>query len=870
MNISPQNYYSKISTKLYLFLKIMTPRTIKFKLKFIIFRYEIQKLKNQFTHESEIDGMLYIKSKFEDFLASKSRSFKDRLDGAGDIYTYALSVFNVLNDYSRIDYSKKALQNVILIDIRSWQKNEYKNRGIGIFVEEVIAFAKQSKSVETYHFLIDRDLEIPEIFESSGDFTFFGQLPLNYYPKLLIVPSPFTEDLRPLHKIIKNPNVYKICIVFDFIPLKFPTYYLQNLRNLIQYYHSLELLPEFNRIFAISNSTKSSILKIFKNRIEAKNILVTLNSNLLSRYSTLSSMGNFENKNKRKDINILVFSGEEIRKNEIEAIVNLVKSSIKMKKILKIKVLGVPNKESKIRDLLLNLFPNFSELCSSGALELIFLKFITNTDKYNIIRESDAVIIPSLAEGLSLPVLESVHLGTLVACSEIQPHKELLGNVGIYLKTPRDYNKLLTICEDKVKLTSLITSQAIKLSSLSYASLIHSISDTLRIINIPQNYSSDQVKNRIAFLSPRTSFVSGINDMSDSLLPYLTKYPNLDFVFYNSENKKIDLSNRSQIRWNFDNPSNFFEYDFVISQFGNNEEFLPILELAKWVEIDIIAHDRRFTELFNASGISTMVKGFQEVNSYATSPTSLYDLQSKVSNQYVVNMSRRIYVHNAQHKSLLIESGAEDVEQLFFAPHWYPSNYTDLAEQKRIARQRLRVDSFFNVSLFGIVDTTSKMENIVELSCSLASIKIRNLKLNLVGPASEVELTNVHPYGCCVNNICNLVGKVSAKDFNSWFLATDLAIVLRSSKWYENTGVLPALITFGVPTITTESIAKNFSAPSFVYEIYDINPIDISKKIVELEKGYTFNEKKRFEEAQKYLEFFNLEDYLDKIIRNYL
>jgi len=860
-------YFNNIASKSFSLLKKVTPKKFQFSLKLLILRYLIQKLRNQFTHQSEIDGMQYIESKFEDYLASKSRSFKDRLDGSGDIYTYALSVFNMLNNYSVIDNSKKTLQNVILIDIRSWQKIEYKNRGIGIFLEEVIALAKQTKSLETFHFLIDRELEIPEIFESSELVNFFSQIPLNYYPKLLIVPSPFTEDLRPLHKIIKNPNVYKICVVYDFIPLKYPTYYLNNLRSLVQYYHSLELLPEFNRILAISNSTKSSILEIFKNRIEAKRILVTLSSNLLNKYSTSDSVGDFEINSKSKEINILVFSGEEIRKNETEAIVNLVHSSIKMKKRLTINVLGVPNKEREIRDLLSRLFPKFSELCSSSALNLNFLKFISNIHKYNLIREADAVIIPSLAEGLSLPVFESVNNGTLVACSNIEPHKELLGNTGIYLKTIRDYRKLLTICEDKVELASLSSRQAIKLSSLNYDSLSQSISDTIRVINIPQNFSKEQVKNRVAFLSPRSVFISGINDMTDSLIPYLTKYSNLDFVFYNSDNKAIDFSSHNQVRWSFDNPSDLFEYDFVISQLGNNEEFLPILELAKWIEIDVVAHDRRFTELFEACGISTMVKGNQEV---VPGATHLYDLKSKASNTYVSKMSRKIYVHNAEHKNLLTESGTENVEQIYFAPHWYPNDYTDFAEQKRNARQKLRVDSFFNVSLFGIVDTTSKMENIVELSCSLASIKIRNLKLNFVGPASEVELTNIHPYGCCMNNICNHVGKVSAKDFNSWFLATDLAIVLRSSMWYENSGILPALITFGVPTITTESLAKTVSAPSFVSVISDINPIDISKKIIELEKGYTFDDKERFEEAQKYLKFFNLEEYLDKIMRNYL
>ena len=870
MILDIQDYFNKIFMKMYWLLKRVTPKKFRCSFKLLLFRYLHQKLKKQFTHQSEIDGMQYIKSKFEDYLASRSRSFKDRLDNSGDIYSYALSVYNMLNNYSKIDNSKKALQNVILIDIRSWQKNEYKKRGIGIFVEEVITFVKQSKSHETFHFLIDRELEIPEIFESNELVNFISQIPLNYYPKLLVVPSPFTEDLRPLHKIIKNPNVYKICIVYDFIPLKNPDYYLNSLRNLIQYYHSLELLPEFNQIFAISNSTKSSILEIFRTRIDPNKILVTLTRNLLNKYSTHSLVSDYGINTKRKDVNILVFSGDEIRKNEIEAIVNLIRASIKMRKPITINVLGVPNKENEIMEILSSFFPKFTKLCSSGVLKLIFFEFISTRDKHNLIHEADAVIIPSLAEGLSLPVLESVQNGTLVACSDIEPHKELLGNTGIYLKTSRDYSKLLKICEDKVKLASLSNRQAIMLSSLNYNSLIQSISDTLRICEFPRNFSREQVKNRVAFLSPRTNFISGINDMSASLLPYGTKYSNLNFVFYNSDKKEIDISNQNQISWYFDNPSYLFEYDFVIAQLGNNEEFLPIFELAKWIEIDVVAHDRRFTELFDASGISNLTKGYKELIAHTSNQAQLYDLKSRASNTYLAKMSRKIYVHNSQHKNLLTESGAENVEQIDFAPHWYPNDYTNLTEQKQNARQRLGVDSFFNVSLFGIIDVVSKMENIVELSCSLASREIKNLKLNYVGPASDYNLAKIHPYGSCLNSICNHVGKTSAKEFNSWFLATDLAIVLRSSMWYENTGILPALVTFGIPTITTESIANNFGVSSIIYGISEINPIDISKKIIDLRRDHEFDSRERLEKAQKYLELFTLERYLEKIMRNYL
>jgi SAM-dependent methyltransferase len=67
------------------------------------------------------------------------------------------------------------------------------------------------------------------------------------------------------------------------------------------------------------------------------------------------------------------------------------------------------------------------EAVGANPARVLFLSELDRSDLAALIRGAEAVLVPSFHEGFSLPVVESIDLGTPVVASDISAHRELLG-----------------------------------------------------------------------------------------------------------------------------------------------------------------------------------------------------------------------------------------------------------------------------------------------------------------------------------------------------------------------------------------------------------------------------------------------------------
>jgi SAM-dependent methyltransferase len=81
------------------------------------------------------------------------------------------------------------------------------------------------------------------------------------------------------------------------------------------------------------------------------------------------------------------------------------------------------------------------------AASIVFLRQLERGDFARVIREAEVAIVPSLHEGFSLPIVETLGLATPVVASDIPAHRELLGPDPA-LADPRDPRALATVLDD--------------------------------------------------------------------------------------------------------------------------------------------------------------------------------------------------------------------------------------------------------------------------------------------------------------------------------------------------------------------------------------------------------------------------------------
>lgn len=207
--------------------------------------------------------------------------------------------------------------------------------------------------------------------------------------------------------------------IFDLSYLHFPK--LFNKDDLFQLVNwSKYSMAKSKHIFAISNSTKSDIIKNYK--MDKSKITVTYmgyNQNLFK----LQSKSTVENVRSKYKIvgDFIIFVGTlQPRKNIerlIEAFAQLKSDSLK---------LVIVGKKGWIYDQILN---KAKEL--KIERNVIFTGFVPELDLPPLISGAKAYVLPSLWEGFGIPVIEAQACGTPVVVSNTSSLPEIVGDSGV-------------------------------------------------------------------------------------------------------------------------------------------------------------------------------------------------------------------------------------------------------------------------------------------------------------------------------------------------------------------------------------------------------------------------------------------------------
>ena len=247
--------------------------------------------------------------------------------------------------------------------------------------------------------------------------------------------SPMTLNQIYCFSILSNVSIFKVCLFHDLIPLKHSNYYLKYKIDEANYLQNLLLLKFYDEVICNSYTTKNELSKVMATRNLQVALPSTLKENNLER-STSTAPTN--------GLRILLFAGDDIRKNLHLTLSFLNTWARRSKKEVHVSVIGVsgiiPLLNRQLRLLRLN---NIAISLETYLLEDSFNDHVAN---------SDVAIIPSLDEGLSIPVIECMNLGVPIVASRIDVHQEILLSQG-NLYAPRSYLSFKRAIDSATKLS---------------------------------------------------------------------------------------------------------------------------------------------------------------------------------------------------------------------------------------------------------------------------------------------------------------------------------------------------------------------------------------------------------------------------------
>jgi glycosyltransferase involved in cell wall biosynthesis len=154
-------------------------------------------------------------------------------------------------------------------------------------------------------------------------------------------------------------------------------------------------------------------------------------------------------------------------------------------------------------------------------------------------------------------------------------------------------------------------------------------------------------------------------------------------------------------------------------------------------------------------------------------------------------------------------------------PYNVPARALTEEELERSRAELGLASDVLHVATFGFVDRRTKGADIIIGAAAWLRGWAVPLELHIVGEVSPEERRLLEQLrdDLELGDLVVFHGRVSAALLNDFLLAVDVAVQLRTSTVLSLSGALADCIAFGVPTVTTQDVAGEMDAPSYVHAV---------------------------------------------------
>ncbi|MGH7101460.1 MAG: glycosyltransferase [Acetobacteraceae bacterium] len=729
----------------------------------------------------------------------------------------------------------------ILVDARALQDPEYATRGIGRLASNLLADARTALPELAGSRLIALvDHAMPPL--SPAHRALFDAERSTAWPASLARPlwfvalSPMTHDPLFAAPLLRDASIFSATIVYDFIPFDQPDRYLAKPAARLRYMTALAWLGRYRLFLPISEASASrlsALLPVAGSRVSV------IGAPLAPVFIADGSAGPRRH--------VLVAGGADERKNVACALRAHAASGALQETRIPIVVTGRYDPAEIAR---------FTRLYASVGGAPALLGFAGPADDptlAGLYREALAVVVPSRAEGFSLPVIEGMAAGAPALASAIPAHAELIPDPAL-LFPPDDVSALRALLErvhhEPAFAAAIVAEQATvwprfraervaeRFWQAAAAEAAGSASAELparpRVLR--------GRRPRLALLTPLPPDRSGVADYSAASLAELGS--RVELHLFTATKSPARVRGAASIRGLSALPFVSGAFDRVVCVLGNSDFHLGIFRLLLRHGGAAIAHDARML------GFYRILLGMERARAVAFAelgrPVTAAEIENWLADE--AGMPTLFFGELAAactplifHSPLTARLAAGRYR---IPPLWLPfalyrrwSAEALQPAERPAARVRLGLPPEEVVlASFGYVTATKCPEECVWALEMLLAWGVP-ARLVFVGAleGDRAALRALVQRLDLSDRVSFLDGYQSEAEYRDWLLAADIGIQLRSFGFDGLSGGLADCIAAALPTVANAELAEAMEAPAFVHTIPDpVSPVLLANKVADL------------------------------------
>ncbi len=722
----------------------------------------------------------------------------------------------------------------MLVDARCLQDPDFAGRGIGRHAASLLAHAPRGAGTRLVG-LIDRALPPPEpaLFD-----TLFDALRPNSYtgamrrPACLVQPSPMTHDPLFVARLLAHPGVPCATVVHDFIPHDEPDRYLGTPDRRLAHDAALQFLPRYDLFLPNSAATARRLREIFE--LPDERIAVT-GSPLDPAFATLRDAGEAGGA-----AHVLVVGGDWRKNPECVVRAHAAAARLQLRDVPLVLTGGYAvAHDAELRGL--------ARAAGGDPALLRTVADLPPQELQALVRDALLVVLPSRAEGFSLPVIEAMAAGVPVLASRIPAHEELVGDPDL-LFAPEDHATLAAamdrLADDADARAAIVARQDLvwpRFSARAVAGRFWSaLAPLLTGLDAPAVLRG--ARPRIALLTPVPPTLSGISDASAGLLPALGALA--DVHVFTDTRAPLPLPGAAAVLPNSTRPHVGDGFDRVVAVLGNAPLHQQIMDMLERFGGAAIAHDARMIDFYwhRRGAQPTAEMASRELGRLVETRDIVHwlahpGLMEAMFLGEIVQIAEPLCVHAAATARLIAARyGVTPAHLPFSMQRGFPAGaLTDAA--RAAARARLGLDpAQVVIATFGWVHHTKAPEDCVWV---LDLLRLWHYDATLVFVGAQegdgVPLQKMVAELGLQEHVRLPQRFIAEADYRDWLLAADLALQLRTLTLGSVSGALMDCIGAGLPGVANADLADALDAPSFVARVPDrFSPLLVAERLAGL------------------------------------